>query len=42
MKNIPNASVVGSLMYAHICTIPDFAFAVEVLGRYQTSPSMDH
>ena len=32
MKNIPYASTVGSLMYAQVCTKPDIAFAVGVLG----------
>ena len=42
MKNIPYASVVGSLMYAQVCTIPDIEFVVGVLGRYQSNPSIDH
>ncbi|XP_047180270.1 secreted RxLR effector protein 161-like [Vigna umbellata] len=42
MKNIPYASVVESLMYAQVCTRPDIAFAVGVLGRYQSNPSVDH
>ena len=42
MKNIPYASVVGSLMYAQVCTRPDIAFAVRVLGRYQSNPGLDH
>jgi hypothetical protein len=28
MKNIPYTSVVGSLMYAQVCTIPYIAFVV--------------
>ncbi|RVW23780.1 Retrovirus-related Pol polyprotein from transposon TNT 1-94 [Vitis vinifera] len=32
MKNIPYASAVGSLMYAQVCTRPDIAFAVGMLG----------
>ena len=32
MKNIPYASVVGSLMYAQVCTRPDIAFSVGMLG----------
>ena len=32
MKNIPYASAVGSLMYAQVCTRPDIAYAVGVLG----------
>ena len=31
MKNIPYASAVGSLMYAHVCTRPDIAFVVGML-----------
>ncbi|XP_050895179.1 secreted RxLR effector protein 161-like [Lathyrus oleraceus] len=42
MKNIPYASVVGSLMYAQVCTRPDIAFTVGILGRYQSNPGMDH
>ena len=41
MKAIPYASVVGSLMYAHICTIPDISFVVGMLGRYQSNPGLD-
>ena len=32
MKNIPYAFIVGSLMYAQVCTRPDIAFAVGMLG----------
>eukprot|EP00253_Pinus_taeda_P006406 PITA_06406 len=32
MKNIPYASAVGSLMYAQVCTRPDIAFVVGMLG----------
>ena len=42
MKNIPYASVVGSIMYVQIYTRPDIAFVVSMLGRYQSSPSIDH
>ncbi|XP_059288714.1 secreted RxLR effector protein 161-like [Lycium ferocissimum] len=42
MKNIPYTSVVGSLMYAQVCTRPDIAFAVGMLGRYQSNPGLDH
>ena len=42
MKNIPYASVVGSIMYVQVCTIPDIAFVVSMLGRYQSNPGMDH
>ena len=32
MKNIPYASVVGSLMYAQVCTRLDIACAIGMLG----------
>jgi hypothetical protein len=42
MKNIPYAYVVGSLMYAQVCTRPDIAFVMGMLGRYQSNPGIDH
>jgi hypothetical protein len=34
MKNIPYASAVGNLLYAQVCTRPDIAMVVGMLGRY--------
>ncbi|KAL1312798.1 hypothetical protein AAHE18_16G065000 [Arachis hypogaea] len=42
MQNIPYASAVGSLMYAQVCTRPDIAFAVSILGRYQSNLGIIH
>ena len=42
MEKIPYASTVGSLMYAQVCTRPDIAYIVGVLGRYLSNPGMDH
>ncbi|KAK6123908.1 hypothetical protein DH2020_042351 [Rehmannia glutinosa] len=42
MQKIPYASAVGSLMYAQVCTRPDIAFVVGMLGRYLSNPGMDH
>ncbi|KAB2604291.1 retrotransposon protein [Pyrus ussuriensis x Pyrus communis] len=42
MKDKPYASLVGSLMYAQVCTRPDLAFAVSVLGRFQSNPGTTH
>jgi len=42
MKNIPYASVVGNLIYAQVCTKPDIAYDVGVLGRYQSNSHIDH
>ena len=38
MSRILYASVVGSLMYAMVCTRPDIAHAVGVLSRYMSKP----
>lgn len=42
MEKIPYASAIGSLMYAQVCTRPDIAFIVGVLGRYLSNPGVDH
>ena len=42
MQKIPYASAVGSLVYAQVCTRPDIALIVGVLGRYLSNPGMDH
>ncbi|XP_050896279.1 secreted RxLR effector protein 161-like [Lathyrus oleraceus] len=42
MHKVPYASVVGSLMYAQVCTRSDLAFVVGVLGRYLSNPGMQH
>jgi hypothetical protein len=34
MKSIPYASVVGSLIYAQVCTRPDIAFIIGLLSRF--------
>jgi hypothetical protein len=42
MKNIPYASVVGSLMYAQVSTRPDISLVVGMLGRYQSNLGLEH
>ena len=42
MKTVPYASVVGSLMYAMLCTRPDICFAVGMVSRYQSNPGREH
>ncbi|RVW21201.1 Retrovirus-related Pol polyprotein from transposon TNT 1-94 [Vitis vinifera] len=34
MERFPYASAIGSLMYAQVCTRPDIAYIVGMLGRY--------
>ena len=36
MSCVPYASIVGSLMFAMVCTRPDIAHAVGVLSRYMS------
>ena len=42
MKAVPYSSVVGSLMYAQVCTCSDITFVVGVLGRYLSDLSQSH
>jgi hypothetical protein len=42
MSHVPYESVVGSLMYAMVCTRPDIAHAVGVLSRYMSKPGKEH
>ncbi|XP_075103659.1 secreted RxLR effector protein 161-like [Nicotiana tabacum] len=42
MKAVPYASVVGSLMYAMLCTRPDICFVVGVVSRFQSNLGREH
>ena len=42
MKAVPYSLVVGSLMYAQVCTCPDIAFVVGVLGKYLSDHDQRH
>ncbi|XP_057952464.1 secreted RxLR effector protein 161-like [Malania oleifera] len=42
MKDTPYVSIVGSMMYAQMCTRPDISFAVGMLGRYQSNLGIIH
>ena len=42
INNIPYASAVGSLIYLEVCTRPDIAFAMGMLGRYQSDSGIEH
>ncbi|XP_072090472.1 secreted RxLR effector protein 161-like [Arachis hypogaea] len=42
MENVPYASVVGSLMYAMVCTRPDISQAVSVVSRFMANPGKAH
>ena len=42
MKAVHYSSIVGSLVYAQVCTRPDIAFVVSMLGKYLTDPGQSH
>ena len=42
MRRVPYASVVGSLMYAMLCTRPDICYAIGIVSRYQSNPGLAH
>ena len=42
MSCVPYASVVGSLMYAMVCTRPDIAHAVGVFSMYMSKQGNEH
>ena len=42
MSKVPYASVIGSLMYAMVCTRPDIAHAVGVVSRFMSRPGKQH
>ena len=42
LKVVPYSSVVGCLMYAQVCTHPNIAFVVDVLGRYLSDLGQSH
>ena len=42
MEQVPYASVVGSLMYAMVCTRPDLSQAVSMVSRYMHNPGKGH
>ena len=42
MKKFLYAQVVVSFMYAQVCSRPDIAYILRVLGRYMSNPVMTH
>ena len=42
MNGIPYASLIGSIMYAMICTRPDVAYSLSATSRYQSDPGEAH
>jgi len=42
MTHVSYASVVGSLIYAMVCTRPDLSQAVSMVSRYMHDSGKDH
>ena len=42
MRQVPYASVVGSLMYAILCTRPDINYPVGMVSHYLSNPGPKH
>ena len=42
MDSVPYSSVIGSLMYAIMCTHPDICYAVGIVNHYQSNPGRLH
>ena len=42
MRQVPYASIVGSLMYAILCTRPDICYSAGMVSRYQSNPGPKH
>jgi len=42
MTHVPYASVIGSLMYAMVCTRTDLSQTVSMISRYMHNPGRDH
>ena len=42
MRNKMYASLVGSIMYAQVCTRPDLALCISKMGRFQSNSGMQH
>ena len=42
MSRVPYSSVVGSLMYAMVCSRPDLSFAMSLVSRFMANPGKEH
>ncbi|KAG8491178.1 hypothetical protein CXB51_014420 [Gossypium anomalum] len=42
ISHVPYSSVVGSLMYAMVCSRPDLSYLVSTVSRYMVDPSKEH
>ena len=42
MERIPYANLVGSIMYAMVCTRPDLSYSVSIVSRFMVDPCKEH
>lgn len=42
MRKIPYANLVSSIMYAMVCTRPDFAHSVSLVSRFMSNSGKEH
>jgi hypothetical protein len=42
MSKVPYCSVVGSLMYAMVCSRPDLSYVISIVRRYMSNPGKEH
>ena len=42
MRMKPYAQIVGSIMYAMLCTRPDLVFVVGLVSRFLSNPGLQH
>ena len=42
MSKVSNASAIGCLMYAMVCTKLDLAYVVSIISRYTVNPCKEH
>ena len=42
MSHIPYQNIVGSMMYAMVCTRPDIAYGVSFFSRFMSNPNKSH
>ena len=42
MSKVPHYNVVGSLMYAMVCSHPDLAYEISAVSRYMAKPGNEN
>jgi ATP-binding cassette subfamily B (MDR/TAP) protein 1 len=42
MSKVPYCSVVGSLMYAIVCSRPDLSYGMSLVSRYMSNSGKEH